>query len=53
MYKSKRRNEMPPHVFAVADNAYRDMLQDRENQSILITFVVWFLHRLGACIHGI
>lgn len=27
MYKGKRRTEMPPHVFAVADNAYRDMLQ--------------------------
>lgn len=29
--------EMPPHVFAIADASYRDMLQDRENQSILIT----------------
>ena len=28
---------MPPHLFAIADNAYHDMLQDRENQSILIT----------------
>jgi myosin heavy subunit len=37
MYRGKRRTEMPPHIFAIADNAYRDMLQDRENQSILIT----------------
>ena len=29
MYKGKRRTEMPPHIFAVADNAYRDMLQGR------------------------
>ena len=36
-YKGQRRTDMPPHVFAVADQAYRDMLQDRENQSILIT----------------
>ncbi len=36
-YKNKRRNEMPPHIYAVADAAYHDMLQDRENQSILIT----------------
>ena len=28
---------MPPHIFAVCDNAYHDMLQDRENQSMLIT----------------
>lgn len=36
-YKGKRRNEMPPHLFSVADNAYHNMLQDRENQSMLIT----------------
>lgn len=27
MYKGRRRTEMPPHIFAVADNAYHDMLQ--------------------------
>ncbi|XP_071962722.1 uncharacterized protein [Antedon mediterranea] len=37
LYRGKRRNEMPPHVYAVADNAYYDMLQDNENQSMLIT----------------
>ncbi|KAI8393832.1 Myh9 protein, partial [Radiomyces spectabilis] len=36
-YKGRRRGEMPPHIYAVADQAYHDMLQDRENQSILIT----------------
>eukprot|EP00123_Amoebidium_parasiticum_P009930 comp19786_c0_seq1/m.23726 comp19786_c0_seq1/g.23726 ORF comp19786_c0_seq1/g.23726 comp19786_c0_seq1/m.23726 type:complete len:1927 (-) comp19786_c0_seq1:439-6219(-) len=36
-YKGKRRIELPPHVYNIADTAYRDMLQDRENQSILIT----------------
>jgi hypothetical protein len=34
---NKRRTEMPPHLFAVADEAYRNMLQDHENQSMLIT----------------
>ena len=28
---------MPPHVYAVSDNAYNDMLRNRENQSMLIT----------------
>merc|ERR1711931_3498 len=28
---------MPPHVYAVSDNAYNDMLRCRENQSMLIT----------------
>jgi myosin heavy subunit len=37
MFIGKRRNEMPPHLFAVADEAYRNMVQDRENQSMLIT----------------
>lgn len=37
MYKGKKRHEVPPHIFAVTDNAYRSMLQDREDQSILCT----------------
>ncbi|XP_061235394.1 myosin-11 isoform X1 [Neopsephotus bourkii] len=37
MYKGKKRHEMPPHIYAIADTAYRSMLQDREDQSILCT----------------
>jgi myosin heavy chain 6/7 len=36
-YRGKRRTEMPPHLFSIADNAYAAMLVDRENQSMLIT----------------
>ncbi|KAI7867869.1 P-loop containing nucleoside triphosphate hydrolase protein [Spinellus fusiger] len=36
-YKGRRRGELSPHIYAVADQAYHDMLHDRENQSILIT----------------
>ena len=28
---------MPPHIFSISDNAYNDMLRNRENQSMLIT----------------
>merc|ERR1719410_3029005 len=37
IYKGKKRHEVPPHVFAITDIAYRSMLQDREDQSILCT----------------
>uniref|UniRef100_A0A914PAR9 Myosin motor domain-containing protein n=1 Tax=Panagrolaimus davidi TaxID=227884 RepID=A0A914PAR9_9BILA len=37
MYIGKRRTEMPPHLFAVSDEAYRNMVNDHENQSMLIT----------------
>uniref|UniRef100_A0A7E4ZQZ6 Myosin-3 n=1 Tax=Panagrellus redivivus TaxID=6233 RepID=A0A7E4ZQZ6_PANRE len=37
MFMGKRKTEMPPHLFAVSDEAYRNMLQDHENQSMLIT----------------
>ncbi|NXO49639.1 MYH7 protein, partial [Aramus guarauna] len=36
-YRGKKRSEAPPHIFSVSDNAYQNMLTDRENQSILIT----------------
>ncbi|NWY28022.1 MYH7 protein, partial [Pheucticus melanocephalus] len=36
-YKGKRRTEAPPHIYSIADNAYNDMLRNRENQSMLIT----------------
>merc|ERR1719232_2587392 len=37
IYKGKKRHDVPPHVFAITDIAYRSMLQDREDQSILCT----------------
>lgn len=37
MYRGKRRNEVPPHIFAISDGAYVNMLTNSENQSMLIT----------------
>ncbi|XP_043241427.1 myosin heavy chain, muscle-like isoform X47 [Amphibalanus amphitrite] len=37
IYKGKRRNEVPPHIFAISDGAYTDMMNNSENQSMLIT----------------
>uniref|UniRef100_A0A3B3WI32 Myosin N-terminal SH3-like domain-containing protein n=2 Tax=Poecilia TaxID=8080 RepID=A0A3B3WI32_9TELE len=36
-YKGRRRVDTPPHIYAIADNAYSDLLKNRENQSMLIT----------------
>lgn len=27
MYKGKKRHEMPPHIYAITDTAYRSMMQ--------------------------
>lgn len=27
MYKGKKRHEMPPHIYAITDSAYRSMMQ--------------------------
>ncbi|KAM9313842.1 myosin-10 isoform 1-T1 [Pholidichthys leucotaenia] len=37
MYRGKKRHEMPPHIYAISESAYRCMLQDREDQTILCT----------------
>jgi hypothetical protein len=39
MYREKRRGDTKPHIFATSDIAFHDMLEMRENQSILITSV--------------
>jgi hypothetical protein len=36
-YKGKKAYELAPHVFAVADEAYSNMLSYRENQCVIIT----------------
>merc|ERR1719450_943250 len=37
MYLGKRRNEVPPHLWAITETAYRNMLQNQKDQSMLIT----------------
>uniref|UniRef100_U3IIB9 Myosin-9 n=1 Tax=Anas platyrhynchos platyrhynchos TaxID=8840 RepID=U3IIB9_ANAPP len=32
MYKGKKRHEMPPHIYAITDTAYRSMMQELERQ---------------------
>merc|ERR1719216_711493 len=37
MYLGKRKNEVPPHLWAITETAYRNMLTNTKNQSMLIT----------------
>merc|ERR1712121_71339 len=37
LYLGKRRNEVPPHLWAITETAYRNMLQNQKDQSMLIT----------------
>jgi len=36
-YVGKRRNEVPPHLWAISETAYRNMLTNTKDQSMLIT----------------
>ncbi|CAL4075714.1 unnamed protein product, partial [Meganyctiphanes norvegica] len=37
IYTGKRRTEVPPHLFAISDGGYQNMMTVKENQSMLIT----------------
>ncbi|CAF1548069.1 unnamed protein product, partial [Rotaria sordida] len=37
LYRGRKRTEVAPHLYAISDTAYSNMLRDRENQSMLIT----------------
>lgn len=37
MYKGRSREDTKPHIFAMADSAFRHLVDEGENQSILVT----------------
>ena len=37
MYKGRHREDTKPHIFAMADEAFRNLVDEGENQSILVT----------------
>lgn len=39
MYKGRGREETRPHIFAMADEAFRNLVEEGENQSVLVTCV--------------
>lgn len=46
LYKGKRRNEVPPHIFAISDGAYNDMLASKWPVLILHFFKNLFVHHV-------
>uniref|UniRef100_A0A672NR10 Osteoclast-stimulating factor 1 n=1 Tax=Sinocyclocheilus grahami TaxID=75366 RepID=A0A672NR10_SINGR len=41
MYQGAAQYENPPHIYALADNMYRNMMIDRENQCVIISKVTF------------
>jgi myosin protein heavy chain len=37
MYRGRSREETKPHIFAMADQAFRSLVDEGTNQSILVT----------------
>lgn len=37
MYKGRSREDTKPHIFAMADEAFRNLVEEGQNQSILVT----------------
>ncbi len=37
MYKGRSREDTKPHIYAMADCAFRNLVEEGENQSILVT----------------
>jgi myosin protein heavy chain len=46
-YRNKRREDRPPHIYAIAERAWCQMGEERECQSVLITWVAVFAVNLG------
>ncbi len=38
--QGKYRHELPPHIFALAEEAYRAVKNDKENQCVIIRYVL-------------
>ena len=41
LYTNKEIGEMPPHLFAIGDNAFRNMLRNSRDQCIIIRYLFY------------
>ncbi|ESO11091.1 hypothetical protein HELRODRAFT_167625 [Helobdella robusta] len=52
LYKGKKRHEVPPHVYAITDQAYRNMLQDHIHMhgfKIMIVIALYSIETYNLC----
>lgn len=43
-YRGRKIGQLPPHIFAIADNAYYHMKREEHNQCVIIRFVQFPCH---------
>jgi myosin heavy subunit len=48
IYTGKRRNEVPPHIFAISDGAYQNMLTSKHSDPLLILYSIVALRSKGS-----
>jgi myosin-5 len=36
-YSGRRRGELEPHLFAIAEDAYRCMVREKSNQTVVVS----------------
>ena len=36
-YSGRRRGELEPHLFAIAEDAYRQMIREKKNQTVVVS----------------
>ena len=41
-YRDKKIGELPPHIFAIGDNAYHNMLRYQHDQCVIIRYYYFF-----------
>lgn len=46
MYRGKKRHEMPPHIYAISESAYRCMLQGKLRLSLPLPQPSMSLHKI-------
>lgn len=40
MYRGKKRHEMPPHIYAISESAYRCMLQGKNSGQLFVLYLM-------------